>query len=360
MTAERGAAIAPGVTRPHVPLRLRLDSDALAANWRWLAQRSGPAACGAAVKADGYGLGAREAAARLSAAGCRDFFVATWAEAAALGDAAEGSVSVLHGVQSEDMALAGTLPARPVLCTPAQVARWRETGRPCDVMVDTGINRLGLAPEDAVSGLIEGLEIETLMSHLACADQDVAMNEAQRRAFASVAEKVPAKRRSLANSAGICLGPGYAFDLTRPGLALYGGVPRAEAAGRIAQVVHVEAQIVQRRRIAAGDSVGYNATFTAAREHELAILNLGYADGYLRAFSGTGRARLHDRFLPVVGRVSMDLTAICIDDAPELAEGDWVELDYHLPAAAAQSGLAQYELLTTLRGRFERIWTPGR
>jgi alanine racemase len=121
-------------------------------------------------------------------------------------------------------------------------------------------------------------------------------------------------------------------------------------------VVGVEAQVVQRRRIGNGETVGYNCTFTAGREMELAILNIGYADGYLRGFSGTGRARIGDRFAPVVGRVSMDLTAIAVDDAPDVSEGDWVALDYDLPGAAAQSGLSQYELLTTLGSRHQRIW----
>jgi alanine racemase len=294
---------------------------------------------------------------RLANAGCRDFFVATWPEAEALLPWLGGaSVSVLHGLAHEDLPSAAASPARPVLNTAVQVARWKEAGksRPCDVMVDTGINRLGLAREEL--HLLDGLEIETLMSHLACADEDSGMNARQRAAFAEIAALVPARRRSLANSAGICLGPDYAFDLTRPGLALYGGVPRREAAGHIRQVVHVEAQIVQRRRVEAGGSVGYNATWTAPAPAELAILNLGYADGYLRGFSGTGRARVGDGFAPVVGRVSMDLTAILVDEAPDLKEGDWVELDYALPAAAAQSGLSQYELLTSLGGRHERLW----
>jgi len=341
----------------HVPLRLILDGEALVSNWRWLAARGGGADCGAAVKADGYGLGASEVVKRLQAVGCRDFFVATWAEAEALMPwLAELDLSVLHGVGPEDMEAALQSPARPVLNSPEQVARWRETGRPCDVMVDTGINRLGLAPADVAAGLLDGLEIETLMSHLACADEDSDANEAQLRAFAGLAGTVAAKRRSLANSAGICLGPDFAFDLTRPGLALYGGVPRREAEGQVRQVAHIEAQIVQRRRVGPGDRVGYGGTFTADRERELAILNIGYADGYLRGFSGSGRARIGETFAPVVGRVSMDLTAICVDDAPDLAEGDWIELDYDLPAAAAQSGLSQYELLTTLGARFERIW----
>jgi alanine racemase len=341
----------------HHPLRLTLDGGALISNWRWLAAMSGGAACGAAVKADGYGLGAREAVARLKAAGCRDFFVATWAEAETLGPwDGDSALSVLHGVAGDDMAAALASSARPVLNGPEQVARWRETGRPCDVMIDTGINRLGLTGEQACSGLLDGLKVETLMSHLACADEDVTANAAQREAFIAVAGKVTAKRLSLANSAGICLGEDYAFGLTRPGLALYGGVPRREAEGHIGQVARVEARIVQRRRVETGDAVGYGGTFAADRPCELAILNIGYADGYLRGFSGTGRARIGAGFAPVVGRVSMDLTAIRVDEAPELGEGDWVELDYDLPAAAAQSGLSQYELLTTLGSRFERTW----
>ena len=341
----------------HIALRLILDGDAMVSNWHWLAHRGGGAACGAAVKADGYGLGAREVVERLAVAGCRDFFVATWAEAEALNPwPAHLYLSVLHGVGPDDMAAALASPARPVLNSPAQVARWRGTGRPCDVMIDTGINRLGLAPGDAGSGLLVGLEIETLMSHLACADEDVAANPQQRRDFAAAAAGVSARRLSLANSAGICLGEEYAFSLTRPGLALYGGVPRREAEGQIRQVAKVEAQVVQRRRIEAGDRVGYGGTFTAERSCELAILNIGYADGYLRGFSNRGRARMGERLAPVVGRVSMDLIAIRVDDAPELGEGDWVALDYELPEASAQSGLSQYELLTTLGSRFERSW----
>jgi alanine racemase len=341
----------------HVPLRLKLDGQALVANYRWLAARSGKASCGAAVKADGYGLGAREVVRRLAEADCRDFFVATWAEAEALLPWADGlNLSVLHGVGHDDLAAALSSPARPVLNSAEQVARWRSSGRPCDLMIDSGINRLGLSPREVAAGMVADLQIDTLMSHLACADEDVDANERQRLAFIAAAQPVSARRLSLANSAGICLGPDYAFDLTRPGLALYGGIPRREAQGAIRQVVRVEAQIVQRRRIDAGDSVGYNATFVADRPIELAILNIGYADGYLRGFSGSGRARIDDGFAPVVGRVSMDLTAVCVDSAAHLKEGDWVELDYDLPSASALSGLSQYELLTTLGDRFERLW----
>jgi alanine racemase len=338
----------------HSPLRLKLDGDALVANWRLLRDLSGGAVCGAAVKADGYGLGARGVVQRLAEAGCRDFFVAVWSEARALADLGV-SVSVLHGVRDADMA-DRPADARPVLNTVEQVRRWREAGGgACDVMVDTGMNRLGISPEDVAAGLLDGLAIDTLMSHLACADEDVPLNEKQRAAFAGLRGRTAAKRMSLANSAGIALGADYAFDLTRPGIALYGGHQRAGHAG-IRQVATPEAQILQRRRVRAGEIVGYNATFTAPADMEVAVLNLGYADGYLRCFSGKGSARAGDAVLPVIGRVSMDLTAIAIDAAPGLDEGDWVAIDYALPETAALSGLSQYELLTGLGNRFDRVW----
>jgi len=341
------------------PLRLRLDGDALVHNWRWLAARSGGAACGAAVKADGYGLGAAGVVARLATAGCRDFFVSNWAEAQALMPLAEGiSLSVLHGTRAADMAVALASPARPVLNSREQILRWRDAGGgACDVMVDTGMNRLGIAAADISAGLLDGLRIETLMSHLACADEDSPMNALQRDRFSALAMRCAARRMSLANSAGICLGADYGFDLTRPGLALYGGVPRREAAGHIRQVVRPEAQILQRRTVPAGECVGYNAIFTAPLPIELAMLNLGYADGYWRGFSGTGHAIAADGArLPVIGRVSMDLTAIRVDAAPALGEEDWVEIGYDLAQAAAASGMSHYELLTGLGRRFERRW----
>lgn len=338
------------------PLRLRLDGQALADNWRALARLSGPAACGAAVKADGYGLGAAAVVARLAAAGCRQFYVATWAEAAAL-PADTPSVAVLHGVRAADMPAALNGAARPVLNTAAQVARWRAAGGgACDVMVDTGMNRLGVSPGEIAAGLLDGLAIDTLMSHLACADEDSAMNARQRDLFAAVAAGVPARRRSLANSAGIALGAEYRFDLTRPGLALYGGVPRPALADVIRPVVQPEAEVLQRRRVRAGETVGYNAAWTAPADTEVAILNIGYADGYYRGFSDRGKARVGDVLLPVIGRVSMDLVAIDATAAPELAEGDWVAIDLRLPLAAAASGMSQYELLTGLGRRYGRVW----
>ncbi len=338
----------------HRALRLRLDTAALQSNWRWL-QRAGGAPAGAAVKADGYGLGAVAVTRKLAEAGCRDFFVSTWAEAEALDPLPDGAaLSVLHGLGPGDTAIPGV---RPVLNTPQQVARWKELapGQPCDVMVDTGMNRLGLRTDEI--HLLDGLAIDTLMSHLASADEDSDLNAVQLDRFRAVRAAVSARRSSLANSAGICLGPDYGFDLTRPGLALYGGIPRREAEGHIARVVLPEAEVIQRRTVRAGETIGYGATWAASADTEAAILNIGYADGYLRCFTGKGAAMLGDTRLPLIGRVSMDLVAIDCSAAPEVHEGDFLAMDYDLVAASEATGLAQYELLTGLSPRFERVWS---
>jgi alanine racemase len=216
------------------------------------------------------------------------------------------------------------------------------------------MNRLGLRPDEIDA--LDGLGIDTLHSHLACADEDSPMNGRQLATFREIAAAIPAKGYAMANSAGICLGRDYSFDLVRPGLALYGGIPRREAEGQIRQVARVEAQVVQRRTIRAGESCGYGATFAASADSEAAIVNVGYADGYLRGFSSKGTAFAGEFALPVLGRVSMDLLALGCDAVADLKEGDWVELDYDLPTASEASGLTQYELLTTLGSRFERIW----
>lgn len=340
----------------NAPNRLRLDGAALVENWQALARMSGRASCGAAVKADGYGLGAAEVVHRLANAGCRDFFVATWAEAAALARA-DVSVSVLHGARHADMLLAKSVPARPVLNTIAQVQRWRDaTMGACDVMVDTGMNRLGVTLDDIASGLLDGLRVETLMSHLASAEeQDAPINEHQRSGLHAIADRSGARRISLANSAGIALGKDYAFDLTRPGIALYGGVPSAALAGVIRPVVTIEAEVLQRRAVPMGGRVGYNLTWVAERDSIVAVVNLGYADGYRRAFSSRGTAFVAGVAVPVIGRVSMDLTAVDITGL-DVAEGDWISFDSDLPHASAVSDVSQYELLTGLGRRFDRIW----
>lgn len=339
------------------PLRLTLDGGALVANWRYL-KAQGSAACGAAVKANGYGLGAREVVVRLRDAGCREFFVAHWNEAAAIADLVPPNwISVLNGIEAGDIPLVRQLGAVPVLNTPKQIAMWRAAGGGCcHVMLDTGINRLGIGPEHFSPELFDGLDIDILMSHLASADEDSAQNTRQLALFREQAKLVRAKRRSLANSAGVMLGPDYQFDLNRPGLSLYGGIARPEMMSGIAPVVKIAARILQIRQLQIGDAVGYNATYTADRPMKVATLSIGYADGYLRGFADGGMILANAGSLPVIGRVSMDLITVDISAAPGLAEGDWLDVAYDMQEASRVSGLSQYELLTTLGQRHERIW----
>ena len=340
---------------PPPTLRLRLDAEALAANWRALDRLSGSAAAGAAVKADAYGLGVDNVVPVLRAAGASDFFVAHWSEVPGVLRYAEpGSVAVLHGpLRAEDVQFARETGVRPVINSLHQAKLWLDAGGgPCDLMVDTGINRLGLPLGDLGDPLVGSLHVVTLMSHLASADEDVAQNAVQLARFEQVT--TPARRRSLANSAGIGLGPTYAFDLTRPGLALYGGVPRPELADAIRQVAHPQAAVLQLRELSPGDSVGYNATFTSNRPMRVATVSLGYADGFLRCWSGKGELRRGDTALPMLGRVSMDLVVADCTSAPDVREGDWLDVPYSLPEASARCGLSQYELLTTLGKRFRR------
>ncbi|MEM8918935.1 MAG: alanine racemase [Pseudomonadota bacterium] len=339
--------------------RLRLDGSALAANWRVLDKMSGSASTGAAVKADGYGLGAREVTKRLIAAGCRDFYVANWQEASEIADLVRdgAQISVLNGVQDSDMSAALASPAKPVLNSLEQIARWKDSGQPCDLMINSGMNRLGIDPDELHQARLDHLDIDMVMSHLASADEDVDQNAAQLAMFRDALPKVRARRVSFANSAGIALGPDYHFDATRPGLALYGGVPRVELERQIKQVAWPECQIMQVRQLQAGDKLGYNARYVAKEDHPVAIVAMGYADGYLRSFSGSGSFIADGQHLPVLGRISMDLTAIDIRNVPSLREGDWLECAYNLPEASAASGIAQYELLTILGQRFSRNWT---
>lgn len=342
---------------PPPALRLELDRDALAANWRALDRMSGAAEAGAAVKADAYGLGIDQVVPVLTTAGCGDFFVAHVGEVPALlPHVPAPRISVLHGPLSHvDVGFCRAAGVRPVLNSLPQIARWQAAGGgPCDLMVDTGINRLGLAMSDLGDPALGGLAIDTCMSHLASADEDTAQNPAQLARFAEVRRRFPARRYSLANSAGIALGAAYHADLTRPGVALYGGIPRAELAGSIRQVAYPQAAVLQVRDLAAGEAVGYNATFIAARATRVGVIALGYADGYLRCWSGKGRFRWHDRELAALGKISMDMTVIDLTDAPDCGEGDWVSAVYDPPAAAAISGLSQYELFTLLGKRFGR------
>lgn len=340
---------------PPPTLRLRVDAGALASNWRALDRLSRPGRAGAAIKADCYGLGVDRCLPALREAGARDFFVAHWQEVpAALRHVPAHEVSVLHGpLDAAEAAYARGAGVRPVINSPRQARLWIESGGgPCDVMVDTGINRLGLGPGELGDPAVGALDVHTLMSHLACADDlSSAMNARQLASFRAAMGQIAHGEASLANSAGIGLGPDYTFAITRPGLSLYGGSQHPGLAEAIAQVAFPQTALIAVRQLGAGDHVGYNATFTATRPMRVGVVSLGYADGILRCWNGG--ALVHEgRALPIIGKVSMDMIVVDLAAAPDLAEGDWVELPYALPAAERRTGLGQYELLTVLGSRF--------
>lgn len=344
---------------PFVPpppsLRLVVDTEALAANWRALDRLSGAARAGAAIKADCYGLGIDACLPALRDAGCAQFFVAHWSEVrGALAHVPASQIAVLHGpVTPADAAYAMATGAVPVINSLHQAQVWAAAGGgaksgKCHLMVDTGINRIGISMAEAGDPAIGALSIDMLMSHLSSADEDSAINARQLADLRSVASHIPHQRLSLANSAGIALGPDYACDVTRPGLALYGGVPRAELAGSIRQVARITAAVIQRRSIPAGARVGYNAAFTAPAPMEVAAVSLGYADGFLRS-RGPGNALMRgEARLPILGKVSMDMVVVDCSAVPDLVPGDWLDVPFFLPDAAQQSALSQYELLTTI------------
>lgn len=346
---------------PAPALRLDIDLDALQSNWRVLDRMSGAARAGAAVKADAYGLGVRKVVPALQAAGCDDFFVAHWSEVGAVLDVARpggrpGSLSVLHGpLNGADAAYARSVGVKPVINSLEQARRWIDAGGGlCDLMVDTGMNRLGVALDELGAPVLAELDVDVLLSHLVAAEEDVPLNALQRERWEHARGRIRHRRASLANSGGIALGAAYHGDLTRPGIALYGGVPRPDMAGVLRQVVRPQASILQVRHVAAGETIGYNATFTAPAAMRVGTIALGYADGYLRCWSGKGIFRAGEIELPVLGRVSMDLTVVDLSHAPQVGEGDWITADYALARASAATGLSQYELLTLLGRRFGR------
>ncbi|MBM3502769.1 MAG: alanine racemase [Alphaproteobacteria bacterium] len=361
---------------------LTIDLDAIAANYRRIQSRlTTPCECAAVVKANAYGLGALEVAAKLYAVGCRTFFVATVDEGLALRqefeDATPGQqpqIVVLGGpsIDAVDALVSGWL--TPVLSTPEHVDLWREEasnlGRalPAVVHVDTGMNRLGFTPEEWAGSLNEprrwtGIDVRLLMSHLACADEPShPKNEGQRRAFDRCRKRLPATRASLANSAGVLCGPAFHYDLVRPGIALYGGNPLNSDVNEFSQVIVLESKIVQIHEIDSPQTVGYGATHTVTGPSRIATVGVGYADGYPRSLSNAGFAFLGGVRVPVVGRVSMDLMTLDVSAVPGNVAypGATIELigpNAPVDALALTAGTISYELLTRLGCRYERRYT---
>ncbi|MCW0182083.1 MAG: alanine racemase [Zavarzinia sp.] len=362
--------------------RLTIDLAAIAANWRMLAGLAAPAIAGAAVKGDAYGLGAARVAPALYGSGCRHFFVAHVGEGIALRPhlPADAVIFVLHGIPA---GTAGEFLAHgltPVLNGLGDIAAWSRAGAiahrrlPAALHVDTGMSRLGLSGAEvdrlcAEPDRLDGISLDLVISHLACADDPAnPMTAAQRLRFLDICGRLPHTgrpfRRALANSAGIFWGTEYAFDLVRPGIALYGGNPVNGRLAPVRPVVRLEASILQVREIDPPETVGYGATHKVVRPTRVATVAVGYADGFLRAAGNRALALVDGREVPVLGRISMDLMTIDVTDvAPQSCRpgmyitlvGDVLTID----RVAATMDTVSYELLTRLGRRFERVYTGG-
>ncbi|MBM3568430.1 MAG: alanine racemase [Alphaproteobacteria bacterium] len=357
------------------PATLTVDLDALVENWRGLKTRVGAADCAAVVKADGYGLGAAQIAPALARAGCSEFFVAHLSEAVALRATLPGAnITVLNGVEAGTAEHLIRHGLRPALGSPGQIEVWaaaaKRAGRPLKAALhrDTGMNRLGLsaAESDALErqpSLLAGIEIELVMSHLACSDEPQhPLNASQLAAFAEWRRRYPTTKASFANSSGIFLGPAYHFDLARPGYALYGGNPTPDQPNPMRAVVTLTTRILQIRDALPQGSVGYGATHRFAKATRVATLAIGYADGFNRGASNRGAVLIGGRRAPIVGRVSMDLVTVDVTHLPHAATGDEAVLiggELDIDAVGANAGTIGYEILTRLGSRPRRVYKGG-
>ena len=357
---------------------LTVDLAALVANWRALGRRAMPSECAAVIKADGYGCGIEQVATALARAGCKTFFVATLSEARRVREVTpEAALYVLNGLIPGTPPVYAELRARPVIGSMVELAEWdafvagTQWRGGAALHVDTGMNRLGISANDAAALAprirSENHGITLLMSHLACAeDQNHPLNERQINLFREVRILYRGITSSLANSSGIFLGNAAHCDMARPGVALYGVNPTPGQSNPMRPVIELQARIAQVRIVQKGETVGYNAGWTAKRTSRLAVVAVGYADGYLRAASASDEAPGADAIVagkrcPIAGRVSMDLIEIDITDLPDgsARRGDLVKLigdEISVDDVAAAAGTIGYEVLTSLGKRYHRVY----
>jgi len=349
---------------------LEIDLEAVAANWRMLDAMHDGATAGV-IKADGYGLGAHQVAPALLAAGCRHFFTAHLNEALAVRPLLPGAmIAVLNGLLPGEPAEFLAQDITPVLGCLGEIALWQEAaaqaGRalPAILHIDTGMARLGLSAPELTAlrenpALLDGLAIEYVMTHLVSAEnpQDP-MNQRQAEKFTAALRQFPGQKTSFANSSGMFLGPAFASHLARPGAALYGIHPQPETGAKnpMRAVIRLTARILQIHEIGPGETVGYNGVWTAARHSRIATIAVGYADGFLRALSNQATAHFDGHPVPLVGRVSMDLTTFDVTDTAA-GPGDILTVigpEHDVDAAAIEAGTNGYEILTSLGRRYQR------
>lgn len=335
---------------------LTIDLDAICANWMALDEKTAGETA-AVVKADAYGLGLIPVAKALAACGARRFFVAIAEEGVRLRTALgpEVEISVFSGHMLGDTELIRGANLVPMINSPEQLNRHLESlpGHPFGIQLDTGMNRLGMEWADWASVAEKALSHRPtlVMSHLACADEpDHPMNAYQLDVFHQMTDGIGTPR-SLAATGGILLGKKYHFDLTRPGIGLYGGAPFRDAKS----VVRMDVPVIQVRDLVEGEVVGYGNSWQAKRPSRVATVSVGYADGLIRAMSGNVRFLAGNRTCPAIGRVSMDLITVDVTDLPEAPSFlTLLSPEQGVDAVADAAGTIGYEILTSLGARYSR------
>lgn len=337
---------------------LTIDLKALAANWHAL-NRMTACETAAVVKADAYGLGIDRVAPVLAAEGARHFFVAVAEEGVALrrvlGPGPQ--INIFSGHMPGDADRISSADLTPMINSVDQMILHVETlpGHPFGIQLNSGMNRLGMDPAEwgAVRDIALSQGPRLIISHLACADEpDHPMNAAQLAMFREMTAglEVPL---SLGATGGILMGDDYHFDLTRPGIGLYGGLPFVDAR----PVVTLDLPVVQTREVAQGATVGYACGWTAQRPSVIATVSGGYADGLIRAL-GNGAHMTHEgRKVPVVGRVSMDLITVDVTDLPAIPDQlQLIGQHQSVDTVAGFAGTIGYEILTSLGARYDRVY----
>ena len=325
------------------------------------------------VKADAYGLGAARVGEALHGAGCRHFFVAHVDEAVALRGVLPGAwIAVLNGLWPGTEHLYVRHGLRPVLGSLGEVEAWstaaQHLGRtlPAVLHVDTGMNRLGLPPGEvevlaAEEERLDGVRLDYIMTHLVSAEvPEDPLNQVQLGRFHAACDRLdPAVPRSLANSSGMFLGAAFRSALARPGAALYGVNPTPGRVNPMQGVVRLRTRILQVRDVPAGEGVGYNGQWVAPCPSRIATVSVGYADGFLRSLSNRAVACFDGVVVPLVGRVSMDLSTFDVTDVPGAGVGAWLDLigpGVPVDEVAARAGTNGYEILTSLGARYARTY----
>jgi alanine racemase len=375
---KRLSPAVPVPTAPETGGTLTVDLAAIEANWRALAHRLLTVECAAVVKANAYGLGLAQVTTTLAQAGCKTFFVADLAEARTVRSRAkDAAIYVLDGFTPDWGDGFIEINARPVINSTTELAEWdafvgaRGWQGGAALQVDTGMHRLGISPDEAAAlaprAQTENHGIALILSHLVCAEMpDHPLNAKQIQLFRELHRLYPSVPASLANSSGIFLADTAHFDLARPGAALFGVNPTPGRPNPMQNVVELTGRILQLRSVPRDATVGYDATWTAKRTSRIAIVALGYADGLLRAGSGTderpgGAAVVAGKRCPIVGRISMDTICIDVTDLPDGAvhRGDRATLigaDITIDEVAAAAGTIGYEILTRLGARSHVVY----